>query len=158
MVYAPIFFALGAIEIISIALIFVFKDVLHSVLALSAAFFFNSVLFLALAQPLLALIQLFIMVGGVSTYVFVGVASIDFSSFRHSRFSALAALSVAAFLILSYKMLSVQLPEAQANVFSVQSVGTAIAANVPLFYVIMFMVFSIGLGSIVLLKRIGVKR
>ncbi|MGI0133604.1 MAG: hypothetical protein ACREBW_01425 [Candidatus Micrarchaeaceae archaeon] len=158
MVYAPIFFMLAAIEIISIALIFVFKDVLHSVLALSMAFFFNSVLFLALGQPLLALIQLFIMVGGVSTYIFVGVASIGYSNFRHTRFAALAALSVAAFLIFSYKMLSVQLPEAQANVFSMQSVGPAIAANVALFYVIIFMVFSIGLGSILLLKRIGVKR
>ncbi|MDE1869168.1 MAG: hypothetical protein KGH60_04370 [Candidatus Micrarchaeota archaeon] len=158
MVYAPIFFALAAIEIILIALIFVFKDVLHSVLALSMAFFFNSVLFLALGQPLLALIQLFIMVGGVSTYVFVGVASISFSNFRHTRFAALAGLSVAAFLILSYKMLSVQLPEAQANVFAINSIGPAISSNVALFYVILFMVFSVSLGSILLLKRIGVKR
>lgn len=158
MVYAPIFYALAAIEIISIALIFVFKDALHSVLALSMAFFFNSVLFLALGQPLLALIQLFIMVGGVSTYVFVGVASIGLANFRHTRLAVLAALSVAAFLVLSYKMLSTQFPAVQANTFSIQQIAPAISSNVALFYLIVFMVFSIGLGSIVMLKRIGANR
>ena len=73
--YIALFAIIALLEILSATLVFVFKDMLHVVLSFSALFIINSAIFMVLGQPFLALLQLFIMVGGVSTYLFVGVAS-----------------------------------------------------------------------------------
>ena len=92
--YPIMFIVLALAELLSISLIFVFKDILHSVLSLAMAFFINSLIFLMLEQPLLALLQLFVMVGGISTFLFVGVASVSLSRFGHANLLLLLVLSV----------------------------------------------------------------
>lgn len=156
--YPTVFIALALLELVSIALIFVFKDLLHSVLALAMAFFFNSLLFLLLNQILLALIQLFIMVGGISTYLFVGVASVSYSRFKHTSYTALAVLSVIFFALLTYRSLAVGFPTQQQNFLSNNLIRGYLSASVALLYMLAFALFGVALGSILLLKKIGAIR
>ena len=74
MLSLALFLAVAVLELISIALIVLFKDIMHSSLALASLFFMNLLVFLMLQQPLLAVVQLFVLVGGISTYMIIGVA------------------------------------------------------------------------------------
>ncbi len=75
---------IALLELVAIAFIFLSKSLLHSVISLTLAFIANSAIFLAIGQPFIAIIQLFIFVGGISTYALVGVASASFSKFLYS--------------------------------------------------------------------------
>ena len=68
------FVVLSAILIFFALMIFKSKRLLHAVLALTGVFFMSSVVLLLLGQPLAALLQLVILVGGMSTYLIVAVA------------------------------------------------------------------------------------
>ncbi|MDE1833073.1 MAG: hypothetical protein KGH58_01505 [Candidatus Micrarchaeota archaeon] len=154
--YTLLFAAVAALEVISAVLIFTFRNVLHSVLALSLTFLFNSILFLALQQTLLSLIQLFIMVGGVSTYIFVGVANSGLSRFRHTSLLALGIM--APILIVAYAtnlMFVGQGTVTQENQVSGLMIKSALASNIGVLYVIAFALFATGISSIVLLKSLG---
>ncbi len=158
MVYDPAFIGVATLEILSVALIFKFKDVLHSVLALSTFFLLNSVLFFMLQQPVIALLQLFIMVGGVTTYMFVGVASASYSHFEHTNYVALAILAILTMFAFVYKVSDTTFITPQQNLLIDQAISTAFSSNVPLLYIIAFMLFGIALGSIILLKNLGAKK
>ena len=157
--YTLLFAAVAALEVISAVLIFTFRNVLHSVLALSLTFLFNSILFLALQQTLLSLIQLFIMVGGVSTYIFVGVANSGLSRFRHTSLLALGIM--APILIVAYTTNLVFVGQGtvtQENQVSGLMIKSALASNTGVLYVIAFALFATGISSIVLLKSLGKRR
>ncbi|HUY70578.1 MAG TPA: hypothetical protein VMV00_03370 [Candidatus Baltobacteraceae bacterium] len=156
--YTLLFAAVATLEIISAMLVFTFRNVLHSVLALSLAFLFNSILFLAMQQTLLALIQLFIMVGGVSTYIFVGVSSSGLSKFRHTSLLVLGIL--APLLIVAYATNLVYVTQGtstQQNQVSGLMIKSALGANIGVLYIITFVLFATGLSSIILLKSMGRK-
>jgi len=156
--YTLLFAAVATLEIISAMLVFTFRNVLHSVLALSMTFLFNSILFLAMQQTLLALIQLFIMVGGVSTYIFVGVSSSGLSKFRHTSLLALGIL--APLLIVAYAtnlVYVIQGTSTQENQVTGLMIKSALGANIGILYVIAFVLFATGLSSIILLKSMGRK-
>jgi len=154
---SAVFATVAGLELISIILIFIFKDILHSVLALSASFLVNSIIFFLLGQPLIALLQLFIMAGGVSTYMFVGVASISYSKFRHTSYSAIIVLSVLSFLLYSYNTMNLSFTNLQQNTVSNDTISNTLSSGIGIIYIIAFMLFSIGIGSIVLLKKISGK-
>ena len=157
--YTLLFAAVAALEVISAILIFTFRNVLHSVLALSMTFLFNSILFLALQQTLLALIQLFIMVGGVSTYIFVGVADSGLSRFRHTSLLALGIM--APILIVAYATNLVFVGHGtvtQENQVSGLMIKSALASNIGILYIIAFALFATGISSIILLKSLGRRR
>ncbi|MDE1810449.1 MAG: hypothetical protein KGH66_00170 [Candidatus Micrarchaeota archaeon] len=157
--YVLLFAAVATLEVISAILIFAFRNVLHSVLALSMTFLFNSVLFLALQQTMLALIQLFIMVGGVSTYIFVGVASSGLSKFKHTSFLALAIM--APILIVAYATNLFYIGQGtavQQNELSGPMIKASLSSDTGTLYIIAFVLFATGVSSIVLLKGIGAKR
>lgn len=158
MSYPAVFITVAALEILSVILIFVFKDVLHSILALSSFFLLNSILFFMLEQPIIALLQLFIMVGGVTTYLFVGVASASYSHFKHTNYIALIFLSAATTFLFLYKVSDTRFLNTQQNFLSDQAISAALTSNIGLLYIIAFMLFSIGLGSIILLKNLGAKK
>jgi len=156
MVYVALLMLVAALEMLSAILIFWFKDVLHTVLALSFVFIFNSALFLMLSQPLLALIQLFVMVGGVATYAFVAVASESFSRFKHTNYIVLAIGYVAIFSIITYEMLSGNLVQQPGSVADPQ-IPQAINTNAGILYLIGLLMFGTGFGSILLMKKLGGK-
>ena len=156
--YPVVFIALAIAELRSISLIFVFKDVLHSVLSLAMAFFANSLLFLMLDQPLLALLQLFVMVGGMATFLFVGVASVGTSRFVHANLTFLLALSVAFFLITFYLAADTPFPVQQQNLLSGTAIAGELASGSGQLYTVVFALFGVALGAITMLRRISVMR
>src|SRR5574337_1295696 len=67
--------AISVITVISALLLFLQKRLLYSAIALAIVFAGSALVFLYLGQTLLALIQLLVFVGGLSTYLVVAVAT-----------------------------------------------------------------------------------
>lgn len=158
----PIALILSALIIAAASFIFIFKDTLHIALALSAVFFVNSLIFLFINQPLLALIQLFIMVGGVSIYLFVGVASASYSHFRYTNYALLTVAFIAIFIVMVYGVYStgaVSGPQSQApNTYGLGQIASSFGStySIMALYAITIMLFLLALGSIPLLNRLKV--
>ncbi|MGI0100767.1 MAG: hypothetical protein ACREBH_03580 [Candidatus Micrarchaeaceae archaeon] len=158
MVYVVVFALIALLEVLSAVLMFAFKDITHVVLALSLLFVFNSAMFFMLSQPLLALLQLFIMVGGVSTYIFVGVASTGYSKFKATDYRVLAIAYVTIFVLFSAKIAQIGTSAAQDNILTAQMIGSSLSSNIGILYLIMIMLFGVGIGSIILVNKISDKR
>jgi NADH:ubiquinone oxidoreductase subunit 6 (subunit J) len=109
--------------------------------------------FLALlGLPLLALLQLFIMVGGVSTYLFVGVSSESLSKFRHTSFPILVVLAIGLSAVPIYKVLTLGSSGTQVSTLGSGALSASIGANLTLFYMLAIALFGIGIASIVMMK------
>ncbi|MCL4373517.1 MAG: hypothetical protein M1360_01780 [Candidatus Marsarchaeota archaeon] len=148
-----IFAVLAFIELLAAVLIFLFKNVMHSIIMLAIAFLVGSLLFAALQQPLLALLQLFVIVGGVLTYFFIGVASAGLSKFKHTYYLPLAVLAIASFLLLAYA--SIGINTAGSNVLTRQMIANYVGSSISVLYVLAIVLFGVGLGAIELLKKLG---
>ncbi len=148
-----IFLAVAALELISIIIIFVFKNVLHSIIMLAIAFVISSVLFAAMQQPLLALLQLFIVVGTILTYFFIGVASAGISRFKHTSYTLLAVLSIIMFMVLAYMSNGVNFTG--QNMLTKADIANYVSGSIWLIYFLTLVLFSVGLSGIILLKRLG---
>ena len=155
MLPTPLFLLVSVIELAAVAFIILSRDLLHSSLALAVLFFLNSVMFLLLAQPLLAVIQLFILIGGISTYMIIGVASSSFSKFRHGRPGLMLLLAAVLFAVMVYPLSGMSFSSIQSNAATSSSAGASIGHYIGIFYLLTFMLFAVALGSILLFKRIG---
>ncbi len=158
MLSLALFLAVAALEFVSIALIVAFRDIMHSSLALASLFFMNSLLFLMMQQGLLAVVQLFVLVGGISTYMVIGVASGSFSRFRHSRPTAMAIVAAVLFALMTYPLSSMSFTNMQSNIATSAVVSGSLEAYIGIFYLMTFLLFAIALGSIVLLNAAGGKK
>jgi len=153
---------LAALILVCASLIFILKDVLHVALALSAVFFVNSLIFLVIGQPLLALIQLFIMVGGVSVYLFVGVAAAGYSHFKYTNYWVLAIVAIAIFSALLYGVylhgLSGPAAGQPPSAYTTAQVAVSLSSKYTLIaiYSIALMLFLVALSAIPLLNRLRV--
>jgi NADH-quinone oxidoreductase subunit J len=154
---------LAALIVIGASLIFAFKDVLHVAVALSFVFLVNSLIFLLLNQPLLAVIQLFIMIGGVSVYLFVGVAAASYSHFKYTNYIALAAVAIALFAVMTYGAyntgtVSLAHSQALANSYSAAQVVSSLTSRYTIIslYAITLMLFLLATAAIPILNRLRV--
>jgi len=134
-------------------MLFMLRDVLHAALALASLFFFNSLFFLLMDQPLLAVIQLFIMVGGIATFLFVGVGSIAYSKFRHARKNVLFVIWAALFTVLAASLSGVGFITEAPATFGAGNISSSLQSSAALFYVMALAMFGISLGAILLLKK-----
>ena len=146
---------IAVLELAAIAFIFISKSLLHSVMGLTLAFVANSALFLAMQQPFLAIIQLFIFVGGISTYAIVGVASASFSKFPHTNKTAFLGVFIILLAMISYPIFGMKNAAVSHNSFTALQVKTGISSYIGLFYLITAMLFGIAIGSIILVKSLG---
>ena len=146
---------IAVLELAAIAFIFISKSLLHSVMSLTLAFVANSALFLAMQQPFLAIIQLFIFVGGISTYAIVGVASAGFSKFPHTNKIAFIGVFIILLAMISYPIFGMKNVAVSHNPFTSLQVKTGISSYIGLFYLITAMLFGIAIGSIILVKSLG---
>ncbi len=152
------FALVAAFEITAMGLIFAFREIMHSAVALALFFFANSLAFLLLNQPLLAVVQLLVLVGGVSTYVFVSVASASYSKFEHSRKAALAAVSLLLFVVIAYPILRSGLSGTAQTQQDYSSFPTYMYGSVEYVYLAFVLLAGTVLGSILLLKKVGAAR
>lgn len=152
------FAIIAIIEILAAYSMFFFKNLMHSAIALSGVFAITSLVFAFLAQPLLALLQIFIMVGGISVYIFVGVAAPGLAKFKHARVTVLVPLSIIMFAVLAYPLLSLGFSVPSANGLSKAGIQSSFTSGVPIFYIIMLLLFAVSLGAILLIKIAGAKK
>lgn len=144
----------AAVAIFAALFMFKAKEMTHAMTAFLVVATAGAAILAVLGLPLLALLQLFIMVGGVSTYLFVGVSSENLSRFKHTSISALAILVVALLAVPVYKIYSLASTANQGNVLSNSAIKASVAANLPLFYMIAILMFGIGIGSIIMMRTL----
>jgi NADH-quinone oxidoreductase subunit J len=155
MIYLALFAIVSVLGVILAALMFAFKDILHSAMALAGVFLVNSLLFIALNQPLLAVIQLFIMIGGITTFIFVGVASATYSHFKYTKLGWLGLLWLVFFIAIAFPLTKIQFNGQLSNIFGPSNVAISLGSSVGLFYIMLFVMFGVSLGAILLLKKTG---
>jgi len=151
-----LFALIALLEILSISSMFVAKNVLHSVIMLSISFILSSLIFALVGQPLLALLQIFIMVGGVMTYMFIGMASACISRFKHVSYATLALYALVAFAVLYYSTANVAYSDG-ANALSRTSIAAQLSSGIGVIAIAVVALFGVGIGSIVLLKAMVVE-
>ncbi len=150
------FAVVAAFEMLCAMLMFIFRNALHSAAALALLFFANSLAFLLLGQPLIAIIGLFVTVGGISTYMFVSVASVRYPQLKARRALSIGLLSVLVFLAMSYPIFSWGAAAANAPMLSISALSPSLAASLPFFYLIAALLFGSALGAVLILKKAGV--
>ena len=155
MIDLALFVVVSIIGLVSAALVFMLKDILHAALALSGFFLVNSLIFLIIAQPLLAIIQLFILVGGITTFIFVGVASSAYSKFKYTKVLMMLVLWFALFLVMTFPLSYMNISASQSNIFNSDSIAQSLSATGGIYYIMLFMAFGVSLGAILLLRKAG---
>ena len=152
-----LFFVLSLIELIAAIAVFRVRDLLHTIVLITVLFIFTSLLYLQLSQPILAVLQILVMVGGISTYLFVGTASQSFSNFKHTNMLILAIGSIALFATLVYPILSnySAYSSTGTNAFSIGSQSQFIGTDTILLYLIAVLLFVVGIGAIVLYRKMS---
>lgn len=147
----PIFLLIAIFTLGAAVSIFLFDRIIHAVIALTAAFFGSSLVFLFLGQVFAALLQLFVLVGGLSTYLIVAVATEERNKNRitPSYFFIIAVLSA---LVLSTSVITSGSGPVGNNSF-LAAATAAFQSYYLLFYAVVFLLFSTALGSILIIKR-----
>lgn len=159
MIYPIVFVIVSVVGLIAAVLMFTFRDILHSAVALATVFLVNSLLFLLLGQPLLAVIQLFIMIGGITTFLFVGVASTSYHEPKRTNIAALVVVWMLTFIIIFLPLRTVSVSENyQSNVFGQADAAASFGSSTALFYLMLALMFGVALGSILLLRKINVEK
>jgi NADH:ubiquinone oxidoreductase subunit 6 (subunit J) len=152
-----LFITVAVLEVVSAILVFKFRIALHAAAALAVLFFANALAFLLLSQPLLAIMQLFVMVGGVSTYLFVSVASANYPSLNPKRALAFGLLAASLFAVMVYPLVSTNINANQNNIVSLSTLDSYMSNSLPFFYMIAAVLFGVSLGAIIILKKVGAK-
>ncbi len=158
MISILVFVLASILGLVLATFLFAFKDILHSALALAAVFVVNSLFFLLLAQPLLAIIQLFIMVGGIATFIFVGVASAPFENFNYTKVRRLTLTWLLLFALMVIPLNFVVFNVQQTSVFNGASIVNSLSSDSGIFYLMLLLMFGTSIGAIMLLKKTGAKK
>ena len=145
-----VFFAIAAFTIVSAAWVFLSRKLMHSVIALTVAFTGSASVFALLGQAEMALLQLFVFVGGLSTYLIVAVAAEE--SKKEIMLPRFAAMALAASAILIIFSASLGAGQQQAPSFASAAVS-AFSSDYPLLAIIALTLFSAAIGSILVLRK-----
>ena len=134
--------------------ILVLREMVHVVFSLIMLLAMISLFFLFLGQPLLSIIQLFIMVGGVATYFMIGSASAATHQFKHTNLITFIAVAIALFAALAY-------PAIRSGVQNYTGYSTFTGSNFtynqPLFFLIVIALFGISISALLLFRKVGVR-
>lgn len=147
------FVALAAILVFFAAMILESRRLIRAVLALTGVFFMSSLIILLLGQPLVALLQLIILVGGMSTYLIVAVAA------EHGHEESVSGWVFALLFVLLFAALMPLVLVESGGIVSGSGNFLASAANdfssyTYLFFLIALLVAASAIGSVVLIKRV----
>ena len=145
--------AVSVFMVISSAYVFATKKIMHAVLALTGAFTGSALFFMLMGQELVALLQLFLLVGGLSTYLIVAIST------EEVRVSVKNFTSLVVTAVILYGAMAILLPRflqgsLQSNNFSYVA-GQAFESQYAILYFIVALLFAATLGSILMLRRHG---
>ncbi len=147
--------ALSALVLFTLApaaLVFLERKLLNAVICLAVAAVGSSLLFLYLGQTLVALLQLFVFVGGLSTYLVVAVASEEKQSKTLGRARFLVA-AVALAAVLSLVLSGIGLGQQQAGNSFASSALAAFGSQYAMLYAAAFLLFATAAGSVLVMRR-----
>ena len=129
--------------------VFFQRSLMRAVAALALSFVGSAVVFYTIGQGLLALLQLLVFVGGLSTYLIIAVSS------EHREFGnriALVALAVIFAAGLSIMLLGMQnFQQGDANVSGY--VATAFSQYWPMLFIIALALFGAAMASVLVIRR-----
>jgi NADH:ubiquinone oxidoreductase subunit 6 (subunit J) len=147
------FIILAVITIVSAFAIFISRSILKSALALAFVFIAVSAVLLLLGQAVIATIQLFILVGGLSTYIILAVASETKPNKSKTNMKIFTILFIVIFAVTSYSILPsiLSINTAQNNIYAAITYAMS-QYLLPIYAIILFM-FSVAIGSIIIIKR-----
>ncbi len=148
-----IFFGIiSAIMIASGVLVFYQKSIMRAVIALTVAFTSSAIIFFILGQAFIALLQLFVFVGGLSTYLIVAVSSeykkINLKGFI--RLCIVAILVCAGMMLLLFKATfnTSQAAESMSSFFI-----EVFQSYFPIIFMALVMLFLTAIGSVIVIRR-----
>ncbi len=149
----PLLFMLLSLFILGSGIaLFLSEKLLNSVLALTSAFIGSSLLFFYLGRTFIGLLQLFVLVGGLSTYLIVAVATDEESSeINRKRFIAVLFIVALSLSLLLFR--TAPETELSGNYFQRAAV-TALNSYYPLLLGLSLLLFSAVVGSIIVIKRL----
>jgi NADH-quinone oxidoreductase subunit J len=131
-----------------------FREIVHAVFSLVLLLATVSLLFVFLGQPLLAIIQLFIMVGGIATYFMISSASANLHQFKRTNIPLFIVIAAIMFAALAYPLM-----QSRVQNYSTYSAftGTLFAYNQPVFFLIIIVLFGISISALLLFKKVRFK-
>ncbi len=143
-------FAIFAVFTVGAALaVFFQRSLMRAVAALTVSFVGSAVIFYVIGQGFIALLQLLVFVGGLSTYLIVAVSS------EHREFgsrSILVALAVLFEIGLSVMLIGLQ-PGQQQSAGASGYMAAALAGYWPLLFVIALALFGAAMASVLVIRR-----
>lgn len=150
---AYVFFALAALAVIASIFIFLQKKLIHAVLSLAIAFVFSALIFFLLGQTLIAVLQMLVFVGGLSTYLIVAVATEEKGANLISM-RWLLALSVLLSIGLSLSIaVHVPLQSASSPAGFLGAASSAFANSYAMLYMILILLFSVSISGVLILRK-----
>ncbi len=147
-----LFSIVSAVMITSGIGIFYQKSIMRAVIALSVSFIASSLIFFILNQEFIALLQLFVFVGGMSTYLIVAVSS-EYKKINRIDF---IKIGVAAIIIsMSFSLLFTVINFNTANTAPGMSVyfATAFEEYYPIIIAAVIMLFLAAIGSVIVIRK-----
>ncbi len=146
------FLVVYAFTAISALYMFLSRKLMHAVVGLALAFTGTALAFLVMGQTIIAILQMLVFVGGLSTYLVVAVASEERSSMMLKAqyfIVALAAMLIAVvFAMWQVPQRSIVYPSAFLASFS-----SALSGQYAVFYVIVALLFGTLISSVLILRR-----
>lgn len=149
-----LFIFLAAVGVVAGIVLLAQKSLFKSAISLAILFVAVGGFILLTGQTLITLFQLFILVGGLSTYLIVAVASERESTFRHVDMRVFAAV----FIVFGALMVYAIVANTQGGTPTTPGALVEVAASINSYYglmgAIVFLMFALGIGSIMLIKKV----
>ncbi len=147
-----LFVIASAIMVLSGIAIFYQKSIMRAVVALTIAFTASSFIFFILGQNFIALLQLFIFVGGMSTYLIVAVSS-EYKKINKIEFSAICAIALMIGLGFLLILTGVQFSTATTQVSMSTFFVDVFQSYYPIIFAAIIMLFLVAMGSVIVIRR-----
>lgn len=146
------FYIFGALTILSSIFVFLQRKLVHAVFALTMAFASSSMLMLIIGQPFIALLQLLVFVGGLSTYLMVSLANEE----KGKRYLRLGIFVPIVIILVVWFFFFAQLAIG-ASVLGSSNINMTFTAALqqfyPLLYMVVVLLFASALGSVLFIKK-----
>ncbi len=145
--------SVAALMVLSALVIFTSRRLVHAILALTAAFTGSAVIFLLLGQVFVAMLQLLVFVGGLSTYLMVAIAYEEkqrrYISYRNFFIVAVAV----AFCLYAFTYMAVGQGVSPNGYSMVASFGAALQDYYFVIFGAVVLLFASAVGSALFLKK-----
>jgi len=133
------------------AAVFLERKLIRAVIYLAFAAISSALVLLYLGQAFIAMLQLLVFVGGLSTYLIVAVAIEEKGKKTLSNLSFVAFAVISALVLLQLTAFSANQSASPADFVS--SAQQAFGSYYALFYICVVLLFASAMGSVLVLKR-----